>query len=254
MRYQYFLESPGFSVENIDITNVSRGKGYRHSYRNGRMNHGFIYVVKGILLESFLSADIEDICVHTGDLLFIPKDCAYYGTYLEEDTEIKIVQFDLASGTLPAYLCAPVKIELPNAGEIIGTFFKAQDKHPLYYLSCIYNLLWQVDDCLSKMPAKYRHLQPALGRISDQYQENEKVSHYARLCGMSEVHFRRLFREYTGKAPIEYRNDIRLHNARAMLQSGEFNVSEAAEACGFTNLSFFIRLYKKKYGYTPKKE
>ena len=71
---------------------------------------------------------------------------------------------------------------------------------------------------------------------------------------MSEVNFRRLFKEYTGKSPVEYRNDIRLKNAKIKLQSGEYNVSEAAYESGFSNLSFFIRLYKKKYGHTPKKE
>ena len=55
-------------------------------------------------------------------------------------------------------------------------------------------------------------------------------------------------------SPIAYRNDVRLNHARLNLQSGEYNVSEAAEASGFSNLSFFIRLYKAKYGYTPKKE
>ena len=71
---------------------------------------------------------------------------------------------------------------------------------------------------------------------------------------MSEVNFRRLFKEYTGMSPIDYRNDLRLKNAKNMLQSGEYNVTEAATASGFSNLSFFIRLYKKKYGHTPKKE
>ena len=90
--------------------------------------------------------------------------------------------------------------------------------------------------------------------MSENWHENRTVSYYAELCNMSEMNFRRLFREYTGMSPIEYRNDIRLTNARNKLQSGEYNVSEAAEICGFSNLSFFIRLYKKKYGYTPKKE
>ena len=29
---------------------------------------------------------------------------------------------------------------------------------------------------------------------------------------------------------------------------------EAAESVGFTNRSFFIRLYKRKYGHTPKQD
>jgi AraC-like DNA-binding protein len=39
-----------------------------------------------------------------------------------------------------------------------------------------------------------------------------------------------------------------------MLKSGEYNVSESATASGFSNLSLFTKLYKKKYGITPKKE
>ena len=76
---------------------------------------------------------------------------------------------------------------------------------------------------------------------------------YVKRCNMSEVNFRRLFKEYTGMSPIEYRNNIRLINAKNKLQSDEYNVSETAELCGFSNLSFFIRLYKKKYGCTPKR-
>ena len=71
---------------------------------------------------------------------------------------------------------------------------------------------------------------------------------------MSEANFRRLFREFLGVSPIDYRNDIRLTHAKNKRQSGEYNVSEAAYKSGFTNLSFFIRLYKKKYGHTPKNE
>ena len=94
----------------------------------------------------------------------------------------------------------------------------------------------------------------ALEEIAVRWYENTSVGAYADMCGMSEVNFRRLFREYTGTSPIDYRNSTRLTYARARLQSGEYNVSEVAELCGFSNLSFFIRLYKKKYGYTPKQE
>lgn len=258
MRYEYNLQQPGFTVENIDILNVSRGKNYSHSYRNGRIKHGFIYLIKGKMRYAFLDPSQEVVELYEGELLFIPQGSAYTGTYLEPDTEIKIVQFDLASGTLPSYLSKVKKIEIPNAGELIEAFFKPLKRntvnHPFYYLSCLYALLWQMDALYSKIPGKYKKLQGALTELSERYEKNERISYYAALCDMSEVSFRRLFREYTGKSPIEYRNDVRLQNARMLLQSGEYNVSEAAETCGFSNLSFFIRLYKKKFGYTPKKE
>ena len=71
---------------------------------------------------------------------------------------------------------------------------------------------------------------------------------------MSEVNFRRTFGEYLGISPVDYRNDLRLTEAQKKLTSGEYNVTEAANSVGFSNLSFFIRLYKKKFGHTPKSE
>lgn len=258
MKYQCYLQEPSFTVKNIDIQKVSRPKNYKHSYRSGRIKHGFIYTVSGRMLDIFHAGEKESITVGTGEMIFIPKGESYTGVYLEDNTEIKIVQFDIADGEMPSYLSSPVKIKMPNSGDLIEEFFtpskNPNSSHPFYYLSCLYGLLWQIDESNSKIPNKYKNLKAALLEISENWQMSESVSHYAELCNMSEVNFRRLFKEYTGMSPIEYRNNIRLINAKNKLQSGEYNVSETAELCGFSNLSFFIKLYKNKYGHTPKKE
>ena len=255
MKYEYHLQETNFTVKDIDILTVSRPKGHRHSIRDGRAKHGFIYTVNGRMCDEFPS---ESITVDAGEMIFIPKGCAYTGEYREDGTSIKIVQFDLESGILPAYLSFPTKIELPNAGELMEAFFTPTKSramlNPFYYLSKLYELLWQVDESRSRIPTKYKVLKPALAELNEKWDENKPISYYAALCGTSEVNFRRLFREYVGTSLINYRNDLRLKNAKTMLASGEYNVSEAAYDSGFSNISFFIRLYKKKYGYTPKKE
>lgn len=250
MHREYNLQKPNFTIENIDALNIIRGKGYKHSYRNGRLKHGFIYVVSGSLLYNFA----ERCTIKAGQLLFVPQNTVYTTTYLEDQTQIKIVQFELASGNLPDYLSIPHIIDLPTVGELIDPFFYSTTNHSFYYLSCLYALLWRIDEQKSKIPTKYKKLKPVLSEISDNFTQNKKIAHYATLCDMSEPNFRRLFREYTGYSPVDYRNALRLNDARIKLQSGEYNVSEAAESSGFSNLSFFIRLYKKKYGYTPKQE
>jgi len=257
MRYEHHLNAPAFTVENITILHVSREKDFKHAYRSGRPQHGFIYAVHGVLQCTFAD-EKKTVFLNEGDLLFVPQGCAYSAVYLEDKTELKIIQFDLTSGTLPAYLAAPQKIELSHVGDRIDAFFSptkgTAPQHPFYTLSCLYDLLWRIDETYKELPTKYKRLRPALEEIDAHYTQNASVADYAALCGMSEVAFRRLFREFTGAAPVNYRNDIRLQNAKLLIASGEYNVSEAAAAVGFSNLSFFIRLYKKKYGYTPKKE
>lgn len=258
MKFQYYLQEPKFRVRNIDVQTVLRPKNHKHSFKTGREKHGFIYITNGTLLESFKNCEIDTIRAARGEMIFIPKGSIYTGTYLEENTKIQIVQFDISSGALPEYLSVPTKIELPNAYELIEAFFTPIENHischPFYYLSCLYKLLWEIDKNCARIPKKYKNLQPALTEIIEFWNQNKKVSYYAELCHLSEPYFRKLFCEYTGMSPIDYRNDIRLANAKNKLQSGEYNVSEAAYESGFTNLSFFIRLYKKKYGHTPKNE
>lgn len=254
MYFKYNLQEPVFLVGQLDILNVSRDQGYRHTYRR-RPHHAFIYTVSGRIRDEFQN---ETIDVAAGELIFIPKETTYAGIYFEENTEIKIIQFEVLNGELPSYLKKPTKLPCPNAAARIEAFFAPVKSHitprPFYHLSCFYALMQEIDDCCFKLPSKYKRLQPALKALALDYRRKEKIAYYAGLCDMSEAGFRRLFGECIGASPGEYRNALRLQEARSLLQSGEYNVSGAAEAVGFTNLSFFIRLYKKKYGYTPKKE
>ncbi|WP_345945627.1 helix-turn-helix domain-containing protein [Paenibacillus sp. S25] len=46
-------------------------------------------------------------------------------------------------------------------------------------------------------------------------------------------------------------NRIRINIAEMMLSSGDFNVSETAERCGFHDISYFSNLFKTMRGYSP---
>ncbi len=257
MKYWHYPQKPMFTVQKIDVQRVSRPKGYKHAFKYGRAKHGFIYVVSGMMRNSFSDARTK-IDVKAGELIFIPKGTVYTGEYLEDNTQIEIIQFNVVSGELPEYLSQPIKLTFPNVRECMSAFFRFEENHnsdhSFYYLSAMYHFLWQLDENHYKMPKKYKKLQPALSELSERWHENQSVLYYASLCNMSEANFRRLFHEYTEKTPIEYRNELRLVNARARLRSGEYTVTETAESCGFDNLSYFIRSYKKRFGCTPKKQ
>ena len=154
MKFQYYLQEPDFRVGNIDVQSVSRPKGYRHSFPSGREKHGFLYVVEGGMVDFFQGEEVSEISLFRGELVFLPKGSVYTGTYTEDGTQVKIIQFDLIHGELPPYLSKPVKIGIPRAHEWIEPFFQRVEErdfcHPFYYLSCLYGLLWQIDEnCVS---------------------------------------------------------------------------------------------------------
>ncbi|MBR2872686.1 MAG: helix-turn-helix transcriptional regulator, partial [Lentisphaeria bacterium] len=46
-------------------------------------------------------------------------------------------------------------------------------------------------------------------------------------------------------------NEIRLKHALALLTQSDLNISVIALECGFNDLSYFYRTFKKKYSFNP---
>lgn len=68
--------------------------------------------------------------------------------------------------------------------------------------------------------------------------------------GISKYHLAREFKTFTGRTVIDTVNLIRCTEARKRIENG-MNVSSAAISCGFDNLTYFSRTFKKHFGELP---
>jgi AraC-like DNA-binding protein len=67
-------------------------------------------------------------------------------------------------------------------------------------------------------------------------------------------HFRRLFKNETGKTPTAYLIDLRMEHARKLLEKKDeisFSIKDIALLCGFSDPYYFSRLFKEKTGMSP---
>jgi len=71
-------------------------------------------------------------------------------------------------------------------------------------------------------------------------------------AGISADHLRHLFGRRFGMRPLEYRNGLRLSKARDLLVSTDMNVKEAALRSGFTDALYFSRVFRRRFGLTPR--
>ena len=71
------------------------------------------------------------------------------------------------------------------------------------------------------------------------------------IVGMGGKQLYRKLKAMTGKTPVEYIRDIRMHKAALMLKEGKFSVSEVMYTVGFSNSSYFSKCFSKAYGTTP---
>lgn len=74
----------------------------------------------------------------------------------------------------------------------------------------------------------------------------------AKKAGYSYSHFRKLFRDETGRAPLDYALHCRMLLAADLLRR-ERRVKPVAAALGFDNPFHFSKLFKSKMGLSPKK-
>lgn len=73
----------------------------------------------------------------------------------------------------------------------------------------------------------------------------------AELTGLSHPYLSRLFKEEMGKTFMEYVTELRIGKARELLANPEVKVYEVAGAVGYTEYSYFVRVFKRVVGYSP---
>ena len=94
-------------------------------------------------------------------------------------------------------------------------------------------------------------LGPVLKYIEENYNEKLNGEQLANLVNISYYHFCRLFKQATGKTVTEYINKVRIKNSIDMLNNTNLNITEISLATGFTDINYFIRLFKTYIGITP---
>lgn len=120
-------------------------------------------------------------------------------------------------------------------------------------LLCLLSLLVSQSDALPPSEnADTRRLKTVLQYVTTHFAENLPVAEAAAVCQCSASHFMRWFKKMTGQSFTEYLNDYRLNAAAEALRSTDDTVLAVAERTGFRNLSYFNRVFKARFGLTPR--
>lgn len=83
------------------------------------------------------------------------------------------------------------------------------------------------------------------------YASEAPVAQMVLLSRLPERTFKRRFAQATGMAPLEYVHHVRLEEAKQMLEAGDAPVEAIAMDIGYSDGSFFSRLFRRKVGMSP---
>ena len=88
--------------------------------------------------------------------------------------------------------------------------------------------------------------------IENHYMDKITIEDMANEVGVSQSHFMKYFKNTMGTSFIDYLNEYRLTMASRLLLSSDSSILAIAEEVGFENLSYFNRIFKKRFDQTPR--
>lgn len=82
-------------------------------------------------------------------------------------------------------------------------------------------------------------------------QKNIDIKEIAANLGISYSLFRKVFKEYTGYAPANYFQELKLRKAKELLSETNHSIKQIAYELNFSSYEYFLSFFKKKVNMTP---
>ncbi|MCF5126501.1 helix-turn-helix domain-containing protein, partial [Pseudomonas lactis] len=123
-----------------------------------------------------------------------------------------------------------------------------------------------IEDILAFEESRYRRIKPTenmcvsaplreVVKLMDaNLEEPLELDQLAVYAGRSRRQLERLFKEQLGTTPQRYYMELRVTEARRLLQHTELSQVDVLVACGFVSPSHFSKCYSAYFGYRPSKE
>ncbi len=123
--------------------------------------------------------------------------------------------------------------------------------------------LFSVDEVLAQVEAALNHskrlgsnasqtVRAAMAYIQAHYDHPITRAELAGAVALTERYLTHCFREELGITPIEYLNRYRISRAKVLLERGALSITEIAMAVGFSDSSYFSRVFRQETGMAPR--
>lgn len=206
----------------------------------------------------------------SGESFFAPKKsivCLPYGSEytclnLECTSSLSdaiLIEFNaIENGNILSFSDKPFllkNVNIPIAANLFENAVHAYEEalpSPLAIKTSVYNLLLHVcKEDTEIINTRFNIIRSGIELIESDIQCKLSIEEIAKACNVSPCYFRRLFKEYSGKSPLEYRIDLKINSAKKMLENNESSLQFIAESLNFESTAYFCRLFKNKVGVTP---
>jgi YesN/AraC family two-component response regulator len=111
---------------------------------------------------------------------------------------------------------------------------------------------WQQEHPLPEVPAQEEMVRLVQEFLRAHFREELSLGALAARFHVNAPYLTRVFKRLAGQAPVRYLRDLRIAQARRLLESRpELEVKEVGQSVGYEDQAYFSRVFKQAVGVSP---
>lgn len=245
-----FFENPNNEINILSVLDIKRGAS--HASSPDRAFHAISLRIAG---GADFTAGGGKLHAAPGDIIYIP---AHFNYRIDSgDEELIVIHFELSDSAYDG-----IEVFSPSDTRYFISKFKSlysawSAKKPDFNYECKAILYKVLAHILTERLEGVRDLTDkkfteTVEYIHEHYTDRAlSVKFLAGMANVSDTYYRKLFKQKFKETPVKYITSLRVALAKELLESGYYNVTEAAERCGFDSQNYFSAVMKKATGFSP---
>ena len=209
------------------------------------------YCTRGV---GILRFDKQDLSYHAGDMVVIPPEVPHSHP-IGEGADCLVL--GMTNTTLPLH--APMLLQddghapLHHLLRDAAHYFQGTSEYRAILLPAYGQLISQHISCRCVASPRSQLVEEIVQSILHNYANpNYELDELLRSAPYCYDYLCRLFRQELSTTPHKYLTELRLQSAASALRAGNASIIEVARLSGYHDPLYFSRMFKKKYGVSPR--
>ena len=249
------LNDLDFKLKILSVHSLSWSKQIKYAYP--RPFHALSLRIEG---HADFTHDDKTYTVKTNDVIFVPKNYDY--TIDSKVAEkLLVIHFDTDK------IFSEIETFSPTSPEIFISLFeqiyRVYSSKTTGYEQKMYSLFYEILEqiqiqgkrSLLTNTSVNENFENSIDYLYKNFSSPElTVSTLAKIAAVSEVYYRKIFKNTFNISPCKRLGDLRLEKAKNLLKTGYYTVEQVAYDCGYNDPKYFATCYKKKFNHSPGKD
>ncbi len=214
---------------------------------NSRHSDALVYVLSGSC--TYFFEDGREITAQSGGILYLAKGAIYKMNLKTNCYKFIYTDFEFGSDSLRK---SDYYNDIANAENMFSKLVASNKESFAEGMAALYSIYAEICNKKKETSKSRFEIIEAKEYIEKNFSNlSLGVDTLAERCNMSEVYFRRLFKNKFGMPPSQYIILTRVEHSKKLLVHTFLTLETCATQSGFSSLQYYCRVFKKATGITP---